>query len=181
MGEKQDFKTGEDLRSSSANLDGNVATCAASQSLNVSDEVVVSRYFSDESENELINSGYVSGDYGGVLDPEYENDYIDPNDPPYEEEAPIPKKLTDTLKRKRRFKKITVGLSKPQSADESQPEEFSLLSGLFGGETKKKRRKKPNTLKGPTSKDMPPEPRYVSDIRLEGTAMITSCHWCGEA
>ena len=114
-----------------------------------------------------------AGEYGGALDPDYENDYIDPNDPPYEEEEHVParKRTSEEPRRKRRIKKVTVGLSKPQSADESEtskPQEFSLLSGLFGGEAKKKRKKKPNTLKGPTSKDMPPEPRYVSDIRLEG-------------
>ena len=46
--------------------------------------------------------------------------------------------------------------------------QFSSLSGIFDNEVRIKRKKKPNSIYGPTRKEMPPDPRYVSEISIEG-------------
>ena len=76
MGGKQELKSGEDelisySATGAANIEPNTlstsasgATATASHTLTVSDDAVP-KYFSDYSisDNELINSGYVSGRY----------------------------------------------------------------------------------------------------------------------
>ena len=93
---------------------------------------------------------------------------LDPDDPNFDPdfESPVKPRVKKVPSKK---KKEGTKTSKPKS----DGPELSLLSGLFHGAVIKKRKKKPNTLKGPTKKDMPPEPRYPCDIVIDGIWAVT--------
>ncbi|XP_075240630.1 uncharacterized protein LOC142336032 [Convolutriloba macropyga] len=131
----------------------------------------------DDQTNELL---YSMDAFEADFDYNDNQAEIDPNDPPFEPSSIRPTSTSKvsrgsgrTRGRKRKTdRRDRINAQTSQASSKAIPEsnevKLSSLSGLFGGEVRVRRKKKPNAVNGPLRREMPPEPRYVSDIVIEG-------------